>query len=59
MCIKCIPDFKGFVAQLLSHIDEWQKPIQYRKAIVLQVKINKSVKKREMGLSLHQPYEIL
>ena len=25
----------------LIHIDEWQKPTQYGKAIILQLKINK------------------
>ena len=40
--------FKGegtYVYPRLIHVDAWQKPMQYSKAINLQLKINKFIKK--------------
>ena len=31
----------------LIHVDVWQKPIQYCKAIILQLKINKFIRKEQ------------
>ena len=39
----------------LIHVDIWQKPIQYCKGIILQVKINK-LKKKKSGLLLSFPW---
>ena len=33
----------------LIHADVWQKPTQYYKAIILQLKINKRKKKKEFS----------
>ena len=37
----------------LIHADVWQKPIHYCKAITLQLKINRSKKKRHVYPSVH------
>ena len=34
-----------YVYQWLVHVDIWQKPTQDRKAIILELKINKLIKK--------------
>ena len=38
-----------YVYLWLIHGDVWQKPIQYYKVIILQLKINKFLKKEEEG----------
>jgi len=38
-----------YVYPWLIHVDEWQKPTQYCKAIILQLKINKCFKNVKKG----------
>ena len=33
---------RGIHIPMLTHVDVWQKPIQYCKVIILQLKINKN-----------------
>ena len=41
-----------YVYLWLIHVDVWQKPTQYYKAIILQLKINKLEKKEEEKILL-------
>ena len=41
-----------YVDLWLIHVDVWQKPTQYYKAIILQLKINKLGKKKEEKILL-------
>ena len=41
---------RTYVYLWLIHVDEWQKPTQYGKAVTLQLKINTSKKKKKLHL---------
>ena len=49
-----IKNSKKYFIQYYSilHVDVWQKPTQYYKAIILQLKINKLAKKKEEKILL-------